>query len=103
MCKFYTTFLKILGFSYILIYVNVSKCSKSLKLFNIVLMSMPHYVIHISKSGHKKGMYFEKIGLSAQNLLTFLGSIVDINRGGGNIYVHLTNIGTHQLTHMTPT
>jgi hypothetical protein len=66
-------------------------------------MHPPHYVIHISKSGHQKGTCFEKIGLSAQNLLTFLGSIVDINRGGGDMYVHLTNIGTHQSTHMTPT
>ena len=47
-------------------------------------MAMLHYVIHIYKSGHQKDMCFEKIRLSAQNLLIFLGSVVDINKGRGH-------------------
>ena len=84
MCKFHTPFPNIIGFFYVLTYVNVSKCSKNLKSPNIMSMAMLHYVIHIYKSGHQKDMCFEKIRLSAQNLLIFLGSVVDINKGRGH-------------------
>ena len=48
-----------------------------------------------SKNRHQKDMWFKEIGLRAQNLLTVLGSIVNVivggGRGKGNLYYHSTS------------
>ena len=38
-----------------------------------------------SKNGHQKDMFLEAIGLRVENLLTILGSIVNIMGGGGGL------------------
>ena len=49
-----------------------------------------------SKNRHQKDMWFKEIGLRAQNLLTVLGSIVNVIVGGGGegksiLYYHSTS------------
>jgi hypothetical protein len=40
-----------------------------------------------TKNGYKQDTYLKEIGLCAQNMITIVGSIVDII--GGNLYGHL--------------
>ena len=43
-----------------------------------------------SKNGYQKDiMWLEEIGLCAQNLITILGSMVNISLGEGELYDHL--------------